>query len=680
MAMMTQSSAMTNPDYSDAAATALARRADELHDLAERLQVPEGAFGLINSWVHKPPRQQRNAVISPTITCSPAWSHELAQKLVPELMQLEKDPQANRYGLTGFARCLNLPGWSQDPIGFVARNEEVQNAKIDDSVFEGLKMAASVVCPIMKPHIKECGISFRKGANTGSQMFSASTVLKAKAIRNLLSNFGHFIELIEADNFAAIRREFGASTLALVRRRHQSDSVNAITDSSGNIVAVEFKERVVADGMGGFAKADKRLPPEFDERTCGNRERKVIAIDFIFNIFEVILSSLWRFVAQEFPHHWHVGNAAIELRAFPDHYRHRRPRACDVKNYDQHKPLQLLDAETDALCDAMELPDWVRKISKITNAPPLLSPPTWMDGRDGPHIMGDPDHPLQGREDRAIGLPSGKGLTAAWHGKFANGLYCFLAWCKVLKREASAENFKKYLYHSPDWPVWAWNCGDDVCFWLSNVVTAEDEQRFTEAYHSLCSCWEVAWDEHPSFLSYQIRPAEDGTGDWTALPDAARGATNCLDRETGLPQFYGKDRLPQIERWRQIFGLDNMADPEWLASSNQFGCFGFFERSKLYRAQNPAWSTVEDIILRHFESFRPGAKQALEEAAAFERSALEEISTMAQNSIDPVLLTNPHYAYFRPEYEDVVVDAERSVLFLYIPPEEATPITAAMAA
>jgi hypothetical protein len=653
----------------------LRNRQDEINQLAAT--VPDwdpNWVGPLNPWLNRPPQQQKGFVVNVGITNSQEWSHHMAEYGVPRLMKLENRAGADQYGLTGFSRCYNMPGFSQDPIGYVYMDGVVQEASIAEDTYTGLKIAARVVAKYMKPHLKEIGVAFRRGAITGSHLFSKSSKLKSRLIKRLIRHFPEFIELVEKQDWRTIRIKFGASTLALLRRRHQSDKVTVEEDGS-----VTAKERRVADGKGGFIIANKELPEGYDSRMKANRERKVIAIDFILNMFEVMMSSLWRFVAAEFPHHWHVGSASIELRKYKDHYRARRPKAADVSNYDQHKPLRLLDYETDVFCDSMHMPDWYRIISKVTNAPPVLSPPTWMDGSDGPHMLGDPDHPMVGRELRAFGLPSGKGLTAAWHGKFANGVYCWIAWSKVFGFELSAANFESYLRHDPKWPVWAWNCGDDVCFWLTDAVSAAHEQAFIDAYHSLCSCWSISWDEKPSFLSAQIRfsAANDA---WVAYKDAARGTSTIFDRESSLPGFLASGNLPPYEKRLQIYGLEGPADEEWLLGSNQFGCFGYEERDKLYQEDNPAWTFVQEAIEDVFESYRPGTMHKLHDQAQFERDALNRITTASENLADAEILVNPHYVYFRPEYDEYLADSKRSVLFVYFSAEEIKPITAAMAA
>jgi hypothetical protein len=627
--------------------------------------------GNFNTYLHKPPMQNRGFVLAPGLTNTPDYSNFLANTMLPELAKYEKHPDADRYGLVGMSRCYNFPGFSMDPIGLPMFDPEVQNATLLDEYCKFFELVASHIIPIMRKHRYDVALSLRRKANGGPMAFSTSSLFRDKCIRHMIENIDDFAEALEADRYEYLEREYGWSALAAVRRRHQADSVEVVWNRDHTVVVdIVWKKRRVNDGKGSFIDADKSLPKEYNQSLCANRERKVIAVNFINNILEVIESAMWTFVARTYPHYWHVASAHLELEAFAEAYAERRPLSADVHGYDLTQSLSYLDFQAHIIAKYLGQASWAAKMSLISNAPPYVSPPTWFDGSDGPHAVGDRLHPLLGREQRAIGLPSGKGRTAWAHGKLANGIAVMYAWFKALDISLTWESARAYLKHDPRMPVWGWDCGDDVSFWVLPSVTANHEAAFTDAYHAICKAWSLEIDQYPSFLSYQIRAAGRA---WDAYPDAARSITNLVDRENSLPRFWATG-VPTFETYSKIVGLSGQADPEIVGATNLFGNYGTRARREIISALNPMYAEIEDHVMYLWDTFKPGTSDSIKKAAQYETIALDMLQVDAHAASDIEALTQPHHLFFVPGLEENISDSVRSMIFISYTPDEIKPL------
>jgi hypothetical protein len=670
---MAQYNALTN--YMSVRSRAL-RRLVQKHKLDPRM------IGDMPSWFKKSPRDNHKFCFHPGVTNSVEWSHELAQKVVPRFHQLESDSKADDYGLTGFDRLLNFPGFSMSPIGRPHMEPEVQDSRLNDALIKGHLACARLLGPILRNALKtKAKLKARHGANTGDPLFSTDTRLKGVLFDFWIKNIDLFVHMLEADDYEGLLCEFGCTVAAYVRRRHQSDGVKVEWSRDGwRIIGVEPKVRMVYDELGLPAvEADKHIHTRvkgMSEFVVANRERNVIAINFIANAPEVILSSCFDDVAAEFSHHWHVGNALAELLSYPDLYKDRIPFAADVVRWDFHQPLSYLDFQVRTYYRAIGLKPWVVKLSLLTNAPPLISPPVGITYESQPKLIGDPMHPDDNREERACGEPSGKGNTAWLYNKISNGVACWVAWCLVLNRAITIDSLRSYLSFDREWPVWCWNCGDDINFWIDPArITEVQRKEFITQYKSLCTCWDISYDDLPSFLSYQVRRSSSL---WTAYPDAARSTTNIFDRESALPQLMADQLNPNPEMFMSLQGVTGVQNDLIAQSAGRFANYGYRMRSAHHRAENPAWAEIEQIIDSALEEFAPGCTRARERYADLEESALEAITVNAQSAIPYEILDNPAYVYYRPEYDDITIDSYRDVLFLSYNHEQIKPVIDAM--
>lgn len=662
---------------------ATTRRA--LRALVHRHHLDPRDIGDLPAWLMRPPKNNTNFTFHVGIQNTPKWSHFLAEKVVPRLHQFELRDDAARYGLIGFDRCLNMPGFSMDPIGRPNYDPKVQEAKIHPLLVKCHKIFASIVGPIMKKALlSKATLKNRVGSNTGHPFFSTSAALKAELYRYWIDHIDRFAELVESRDWATLLDEFGCSLYALVRRRHQSDGVKIEWSKSGWVIrGITPKVREVYNDLGLPAvEAEKRIhkiDDRYSEFVVGNRERSVIAINFIANSPEVILSSAFSAVAELFAHTWKVGDPAVELRDNAAMYVGRIPKAYDVRKWDSKQPLSLLDFLTDTYYDAIGLRDWMKILSRATNAPILVSPPVGINTPSVACIIGDGDNPDLDRYMRACGEPSGKGNTAWLFNKIGNGVAACAAWHHVLHIEPTVQSITDYFSFAPSWPVWTWNAGDDMCSWVKiGFVNADQIKAFEDAYPMLVSSYEVAGEDSATFISHQII-SSDSFQSHTAYIDVARSICNITDRESPLPQIMAHNLNPNPEVYMSLQGINGRQDDEFAKSSGRFANFGARDRTLHHAASNPAWTEVEGVLDQCFEEFCPGVIAARNRYADLEEKVLEQITVNAERPIPIQLYEHPEYVFYKPGYDDdETMDAVRTVLFVSYSHEEIMPVIKAM--
>lgn len=611
--------------------------------------------------------------ILPGIWANPAWGKHVATDMIPSLLRVADGPVLSSYGITGFDRLLNMPGYTMDPWPLPRAVPEMKTYKYDHDVELAVRWIIETLAPRDEFRTvlctEPCGI--RPEANFGLPSFSTDLAYKTAELVSFCQNIQNIMNVFHKRDYKRLADEHGIVFCSVIRRRFQPDSVKIETDGAYNITKATFKDRSSPIGNGTEVIANKSLEEAgFLPLLCRTRVRLVQAMPMKANFFGMPVNNAFnacRF--RNAPFTTHASDVGATLATLGDRLREREPLAVDIKGLDTHTNIYLIDLILYTMQEvwglSSEFVEWMRCLAYS----PWVCNGIWhepgRDPKDG-YSGGSYLNPLFRMWEHVNGIASGLIFTTAL-GCLSVLSVSAAAGMKLHAIERSKRGVAEWLQWHSDAVAPEFDQGDDQLLWPKQSWADAYRHEYPDAFHESYTGYHVEIDDIPSYLSRLV--IRDADGKWIDRPDIARGLAKTFVCESSKHHIYASD-TPYHNRERMLayMGINGSADPSFLRASTRFPMFGLRTRNAMWEQQHPAFAIIWGTVLESISRFNPNTVKSMDDLARLEEEALQSMNVEAASLVDREVIEDPSKAMWKFK-RDEISDGVYKLFYSSIPVE-----------